>query len=73
MASLLALGAIGLVLLTGNYLPTSQALFLFAVAGILALMHAVSYAVNRFKERIEAAMRTCAEPKSDSESDERRL
>jgi hypothetical protein len=47
VASLLALFAIGLVLLNGNYLPHSKALLLFAIAGVLALIHAVSYVANR--------------------------
>jgi hypothetical protein len=39
MASVLALDALGLVILRGNYLPLPQALFLFAVAGVLTLLH----------------------------------
>ena len=72
MASVLALGAIGLVLLSGNYLPPAQALFLFAVAGVLTLIHAVSYVCNRFG-KVDAAMTNNADAKRGREFTERHL
>jgi hypothetical protein len=67
MASVLALGAIGLVILSGNYPPPAEALFLFAVAGVLTLIHAVSYVCDRFG-RVDAAMTTKADAKREVNS-----
>jgi drug/metabolite transporter (DMT)-like permease len=72
VASVVALGAIGLVALSDNYLPPGQALLLFAVASVLTLIHAVSYVCNRFG-KVAADMTTKAEAKRDSEFNERHL
>ncbi len=71
VASLVAVGAIGLVALSGNYLPPGQALLLFAVASVLTLIHAVCYLCNRFGK--VADMTTKADSKRDSEFNERHL
>ena len=70
MASVLALGAIGLVVLSGNYLPPAHAFFLFAVAGALTLVHAVSYVCDRLGKTV-AAMTTKADTKREGEFGER--
>ena len=72
VASVVALGAIGLVAFSGNYLPPGQALLLFAVASILTLIHAVSYVCNRLG-KVVADMTTKADAKHDSGLNERQL
>jgi len=71
-ASVLALGAIGLLTLTGKYLPPSQALFLLAVAGFLTLVHAVSYVSRRYG-KARGVTTAGGEAKHDSEFSERHL
>jgi drug/metabolite transporter (DMT)-like permease len=70
ITSVVALGAIALVALSGSYLPPGQALLLFAVASVLTLIHAVSYVCNRFGKAV-ADMTTKADAKRDSEFNER--
>jgi drug/metabolite transporter (DMT)-like permease len=72
VASVVALGAIGLVVLSGNYLPPGQALLLYAVASVLTLIHAVSYVCNRFG-KVAPDMTTKADAKRDSEFNERHV
>jgi hypothetical protein len=72
VASVVAVAAIGLVALSGNYLPPGQALLLFAVSSVLTLVHAVSYVCNRLG-KVAADRTTKADSKGDSEFDEGHL
>jgi len=70
VASVLALGAIGLVALSDDYLPPAQAFFLFAIAGVLTLIHAVSYVCDRLGKTL-GAMTTKADTTRETEFGER--
>jgi hypothetical protein len=51
IASVVAVAAIGLMLLGGNYVPRFQGLILFSVAVVLSLIHGVRYVARRFRIR----------------------